>query len=102
MENVSSEVEKIELVLNETGENRAKIKKQAEKALAFLELKNERDSVNKGLAVYDLNKNREFLQKTNEKIISIIEGLSKKRKQSGADKNNSRERKSEKFNSKYS
>lgn len=76
LENVSSEVEKIELVLNETGENRAKIKKQAEKALAFLELKNERDSVNKGLAVYDLNKNREFLQKTNEKIISIIEGLS--------------------------
>ena len=56
LENVSSEVEKIELVLNETGENRAKIKKQAEKALAFLELKNERDTVNKGLLFMILKK----------------------------------------------
>ena len=76
LENVSNEVEKIELVLNETGENRAKIKKQAERAMAFLELKNERDSINKGLTVYDLEKNREFLGRTNEKITGMIEGLS--------------------------
>ena len=76
LENVSNEVEKIELVLNETGENRAKIKKQAERAMAFLELKNERDSINKGLTVYDLEKNREFLERTNEKITGMIEGLS--------------------------
>lgn len=76
LENVSNEVEKIELVLNETGENRAKIKKQAERAMAFLELKNERDTINKGLTVYDLEKNREFLGRTNEKITGMIEGLS--------------------------
>ncbi len=88
LENVSSEVEKIELILNETGENRAKIKKQAERALAFLEIKNERDSVNKGLAVYDLEKNKQFLQRTKEKINEIIEKLSETERNK---KENSRE-----------
>ena len=68
LENVSSEVEKIELILNETGENRAKIKKQAEKALAFLEIKNERDSINKGIVIFDLEKNRDTFEKTKVKI----------------------------------
>lgn len=63
LENVSSEVEKIELILNETGENRAKIKKQAEKALAFLEIKNERDSINKGIVIFDLEKTEILLKK---------------------------------------
>ena len=68
LENVSDEVEKIELILNETEENRTKIKKQAEKALAFLEIKNERDSLNKGIADFELEKNKNFLEKSEEKI----------------------------------
>lgn len=68
LENVSNEVEKIELILNETYENRNKIKKQAEKALAFLEIKNERDSLNKGITLFELEKSRNLLQKTEEKI----------------------------------
>ena len=68
LENVSNEVEKIELILNETGENRAKIKKQAEKAMAFLKLENERDSLNKGIIIFDLKKNNDALDKTKNKI----------------------------------
>lgn len=68
LENVSDEVEKIELILNETEENRTKIKKQAEKALAFLEIKNERDSLNKGITDFELEKNKNFLEKSEEKI----------------------------------
>ena len=80
LENVSSEVEKIELILNETGENRAKIKKQAEKALAFLEIKNERDSINKGIVIFDLEKNKDTFEKTKVKIEDSEKNLDAVRK----------------------
>lgn len=71
LENVSNEVEKIELILNETGENCLKIKKQAEKAMEFLKIKNERDSINKGITIFDFNKNNNLLEKSKLKVSEI-------------------------------
>ncbi|WP_300361548.1 chromosome segregation protein SMC [Fusobacterium sp.] len=73
--NVVNEVEKIDLILTETGEQRIKIKKQAEKALEFLNLKEERDSLNKGVITFELGQNREFLEKSNLRQIEIIKNL---------------------------
>lgn len=77
LENVVNEVEKIELILTETGEQRTKIKKQAEKALEFLQIKEERDSLNKGINIFELLKNRENLEKTQEKNQELLESLNK-------------------------
>ncbi|WP_300327800.1 chromosome segregation protein SMC [Fusobacterium sp.] len=73
--NVVNEVEKIDLILTETGEQRIKIKKQAEKALEFLNLKEERDSLNKGVITFELGQNREFLEKSNLRQSEIIKNL---------------------------
>lgn len=69
--NVTNEVEKIELILNETYENRSKIKKQADKALAFLELKKERDSLNKGIIIYEIENNKDNIEISREKVLNI-------------------------------
>ncbi|MFK4785009.1 chromosome segregation protein SMC [Fusobacterium sp. MFO224] len=69
--NVTNEVEKIELILNETYENRIKIKKQAEKALKFLELKKERDSLNKGIILYEIDNNRDNIEISREKALNF-------------------------------
>ncbi|WP_300394199.1 chromosome segregation protein SMC [Fusobacterium sp.] len=90
LENVSSEIEKIELILNETGENRTKIKKQAERALAFLELKNERDSLNKGIVLFDLDRNKTNLEKTDGRINESnkkLDEIKKNRETSGEELN---------------
>ena len=73
--NVVNEVEKIDLILTETGEQRVKIKKQAEKALEFLSLKEERDSLNKGVITFELGQNKELLEKSNLKQNEIIKNL---------------------------
>lgn len=73
--NVVNEVEKIDLILTETGEQRIKIKKQAEKALEFLNLKEERDSLNKGVITFELGQNREFLEKSNLRQSEIVKNL---------------------------
>lgn len=77
LENVINEVEKIELILSETGEQRAKIKKQAEKALEFLQIKDERDSLNKGINIFELKKNQENLEKAQQKNQDLLDLLNK-------------------------
>ncbi|NME35422.1 MULTISPECIES: chromosome segregation protein SMC [Fusobacterium] len=77
LENVINEVEKIELILSETGEQRTKIKKQAEKALEFLQIKDERDSLDKGINIFELGKNQENLEKTQQKNKELLESLNK-------------------------
>ncbi|WP_163469915.1 chromosome segregation protein SMC [Fusobacterium sp. IOR10] len=74
--NVTNEVEKIELILNETNENRIKIKKQADKALAFLELKKERDSLSKGLIFYEIENNKDNIEISKEKVANISKNKS--------------------------
>lgn len=69
--NVTNEVEKIELILNETNENRIKIKKQADKALIFLDLKKEIDSLNKGLIFYEIENNKDNVEISREKVLNI-------------------------------
>ncbi|WP_291258609.1 chromosome segregation protein SMC [Fusobacterium sp.] len=49
LENVDSELEKIDLVLKEVGENKERVEKQAGKAQEYLNLKENRDSLAKGI-----------------------------------------------------
>ncbi len=68
LNNIVNEVEKIELILTETFEQRTKIKKQSEKAIAFLNIKEERDSLNKGVLTFEFEKNKENHEKSKEKV----------------------------------
>ena len=73
LENVSLELEKIDLILNETQENREKIEKQAKRALEFLSIKEERDSVNKGLNIFNLEKNKNLHKISHAKSLDLKE-----------------------------
>ena len=75
--NVVNEVEKIDLILTETGEHRAKIKKQAEKALEFLKIKDERDSLNKGVFTFELARNKNLFEKSKAREQELVENLEK-------------------------
>lgn len=63
LENVDTELEKINLVLNEVGENRAKVEKQAGKAQEYLTLKSERDSLAKGIYICEYRYKNNELEK---------------------------------------
>lgn len=66
LENVDTELEKIDLILNEVGENRDKVEKQAGKAQEYLELKKERDSLAKGIYQCEYNNKSSELDKSNQ------------------------------------
>ena len=66
LENVDTELEKIDLILNEVGENRDKVEKQAGKAQEYLELKKERDSLAKGIYQCEYNNKNSELDKSNQ------------------------------------
>ena len=66
LENVDAELEKIDLILNEVGENRDKVEKQAGKAQEYLELKKERDSLAKGIYQCEYNNKSSELNKSNQ------------------------------------
>ena len=66
LENVDTELEKIDLILNEVGENRDKVEKQAGKAQEYLELKKERDSLAKGIYQCEYNNKNSQLDKSNQ------------------------------------
>lgn len=66
LENVDNELEKIDLVLNEVGENKEKVEKQAGKAQEYLTLKESRDSLAKGIYLCEYEKKREELDKNSE------------------------------------
>lgn len=66
LENVDMELEKIELVLNEVGENRQRVEKQAGKAQEYLSLKKERDSLAKGIYECEYANKSEELEKNNQ------------------------------------
>lgn len=74
LENVDGELEKIDLVLKEVGENREKVEKQAGKAQEYLTLKKERDSLAKGIYKCEYEtKNQEMNEKSREKELLLEE-----------------------------
>lgn len=78
---VKNELEKIELILNEVGENRKRIEKQAEKASEYLNLKSEKESLEKGIYTYELNLYESELKEKSVESINIskeLEELEKK------------------------
>lgn len=61
LEKVQMELEKIELVLNEIGENRSKIEKQSKKAIDFLNIKNEKNTLQKSVLNFDFTLKKNIL-----------------------------------------
>ena len=78
LENVDGELEKIDLVLREVGENREKVEKQAEKAQEYLKLKDNRDSLAKGIYLCEYESKDKELEKNSvdkENLVKETEGL---------------------------
>lgn len=78
LENVDGELEKIDLVLREVGENRKKVEKQAEKAQEYLKLKDNRDSLAKGIYLCEYESKDKELEKNSvdkENLVKETEGL---------------------------
>lgn len=66
LENVDTELEKIELILSEVKENRDKVEKQAGKAQEYLQLKDERDILAKGIYLCEYKNKSTELEKNND------------------------------------
>lgn len=67
LSNIENELEKVEIILNETRENKNKIEKQAELAQKFLNLREEKNSLSKGIHLTELIiKERQYSE--NEKL----------------------------------
>lgn len=78
LENVDTELEKINLILNEVGENREKVEKQASKAQEYLSLKEKRDILAKSIYLCEYkNKNQELEENnlTKEKLTEETNSL---------------------------
>ena len=78
LENVDTELEKINLILNEVGENREKVEKQASKAQEYLSLKEKRDILAKNIYLCEYkNKNQELEENnlTKEKLTEETNSL---------------------------
>lgn len=67
LNNVELELEKIELVLNEVKENRDRVEKQAGKAQEYLNLKDEKDSLAKGIYSAEFSERKKILD--DEKLL---------------------------------
>ncbi|MGL5983228.1 MAG: chromosome segregation protein SMC, partial [Cetobacterium sp.] len=62
LEKVENELEKIELVLAEIGENRSRVEKQSKKAVEYLAIKDEKNLLQKGVLTFDLNSKEDTLK----------------------------------------
>ena len=85
LEKVQNELEKIELVLNEIGENRARVEKQSKKAIEYLSIKDEKNILQKGVLTFDLNSKEEVLssgEKEKERLVTITNALEDELKKS--------------------
>ncbi|STO31074.1 Chromosome partition protein Smc [Fusobacterium necrogenes] len=66
LENVDTELDKIIVVLNEVEGNRTKVEKQAHIAKEYLELKNQRDALAKGIYECEFTNKKQELEKSNQ------------------------------------
>ncbi|WP_297487293.1 chromosome segregation protein SMC [uncultured Cetobacterium sp.] len=65
LEKVQNELEKIELVLNEIGENRDRVERQSKKAINFLNIKTEKNILEKGVLTFDVQYKKNILENGN-------------------------------------
>lgn len=75
---VQEELEKIELIFNEVGENRTKVERQAVKAKEYLEIKNRRDELFKGISLFEKYEKSEKLEKLNLESEELEKALAEK------------------------
>ncbi|MGL4629404.1 chromosome segregation protein SMC [Cetobacterium sp.] len=78
LEKVQNELEKIELVLTEIGENRSRVERQSKKAVEYLEIKDEKNTLQKGVLTFDLTSKEEILksgEKEQERLQSMTSTL---------------------------
>ncbi|MGL4999751.1 MAG: chromosome segregation protein SMC [Cetobacterium sp.] len=98
LEKVENELEKIELVLNEIGENRFRIEKQSKKAVEYLTVKDEKNSLQKAVLTFDLNSKEETVkssEKEKERLQSITGTLDEELKTAELEINKIEERRKE-------
>ncbi|WP_022820234.1 chromosome segregation protein SMC [Fusobacterium russii] len=68
LSNIENELDKVEIILNETRENKNKIEKQAELAQKFLNLREEKNSLAKGIYLTELIiKEKQYLENEKQK-----------------------------------
>ncbi|WP_319370549.1 chromosome segregation protein SMC [uncultured Ilyobacter sp.] len=75
LEKVQGEIEKIDLIIGELEESKNRVEKQAEKALKYIELQNERDSLAKGIYERELELNTLRLNRVNETLEGLKSGI---------------------------
>lgn len=74
LSNTEQELEKVEIILNETRENKNKIEKQAELAQRYIDLRDEKNSLSKAIYLAELDiKSNQYTQALNEKEKSSLE-----------------------------
>ncbi|MGL5989762.1 chromosome segregation protein SMC [Cetobacterium sp.] len=98
LEKVENELEKIELVLNEIGKNRFRIEKQSKKAVEYLTVKDEKNSLQKAVLTFDLNSKEETVkssEKEKERLQSITGTLDEELKTAELEINKIEERRKE-------
>lgn len=75
LEKVQNELEKIELVLGEIGENRSRVERQSKKAMEYLAIKDEKNILQKGVLTFDFNSKTSIInsgEKENERLINSV------------------------------
>ncbi|MBC2851993.1 chromosome segregation protein SMC [Cetobacterium sp. 8H] len=98
LEKVQNELEKIELVLGEIGENRSRVERQSKKAMEYLAVKDEKNTLQKGVLSFDLNLKTEIInsgEKENERLISSVSYLETEVKKCESELNKIEERRKE-------
>ncbi len=74
LSSVEIELDKVEILINETRENKNKIEKQAEKAQEFLNIRDEKVALAKGISIAELSQKEKLLVENNEaQAISEVE-----------------------------
>ncbi len=80
LEKVQGEIEKIDLIIGEMEENKNRVEKQAEKALKYRELQNDRDSLAKGIYGRELEISALRLDRINVTVETLQAGIEEHQK----------------------
>ncbi|MEG1582684.1 MAG: chromosome segregation protein SMC, partial [Cetobacterium sp.] len=86
------------LVLGEIGENRSRVERQSKKAMEYLAVKDEKNTLQKGVLSFDLNSKTEIInsgEKENERLISSVSYLEIEVKKCESELNQIEERRKE-------
>ncbi|MGL5123903.1 MAG: chromosome segregation protein SMC [Fusobacteriaceae bacterium] len=77
LKNLQDELEKISLVMNQIEESKDHIEKQAGKAQEFIDLKTEKEFIEKGILTLEIKKKNSVLNETSESNIVVVEEIEK-------------------------